>query len=239
MPKEKCRICGNVQTCTQCDICSLKSCQECLKIHKDSCSKLKENKNHFCHIHDDYVNGYCFTCFHLVCANCAVDVKEHVSHTIHSISDALYIIQSELLTSIEDLAKREAQEEHAMTKLCTKKKNFDQNLPSFVDAEEKRLHKVITNAKDSLLQNILTLSKKNETNLSSSKTMITQLVAAKENLKCVQEEHFPIAFLSQWSNPRVVIEKHQDILENRDSSDNIVLESESDVTRMFRYSISK
>ncbi|XP_052077489.1 uncharacterized protein LOC127715470 [Mytilus californianus] len=239
MPKKECKICGHVQTITQCGICSLKSCQGCFEIHKYSCSTLKEDKKHFCPVHDDYVNGYCFTCFHLVCANCAVDVDKHVSHTIRSIPDALHIIRSEIPTSIEDLEKREAQEENATTKFCARRKNFEQNLPTFVNAEEKRLHKVITNAKDSLLRQILALSEKNDSHMSSSKEMITQLVAAKKNLKFVLEEKFPIAFLSEWSNPSVVIGKHEGILKYRDSPEDIVIENESEITRKFRNSILK
>ncbi|CAC5416659.1 unnamed protein product [Mytilus coruscus] len=231
MSKEECRICGYVHKCIQCDICSLKGCQKCIELHKDACSTLKKEMKHLCTVHGDFVNGYCFTCFHLVCKNCA---KEgHINHTFFPIPQAVHNIRSEILTSVNDLEKRKAQEESATTQLCQRKNDYEQKLSAFIDAEEKELYKVITDTKDSLVKQIIAL---NEKNLSDAKEIVPQLDAAIDNLKSVQDKTFPILFLSRWSNPMLVIDKHKRILKCRESADDINMNNNEDIKRIFRSS---
>ncbi|CAC5392359.1 unnamed protein product [Mytilus coruscus] len=229
MSKEECRICGYVHKCIQCDICSVKGCQKCIELHEDACSTLKKDKKHLCSVHDDFVNGYCFTCFHLVCKNCSKDM--HIDHTFVSIPQAVLNIRSEILTSVNDLKKRKAQEESATTQFYQRKNDYEQKLPAFIDTEEKELQKMIADTKDSLVKQINAF---NEKNLNAAKEIITQLDEAIENLKSVQGKTFPILFLSQWSNPMLVIDKHQSILKCRDSAEDINMNNNADITRMFR-----
>lgn len=234
MSKEKCRICGNVENCNKCVRCSLKGCQKCIVLHKDSCSTLKKDKIHLCSDHDDYVTGYCFTCCRLVCRNCSVDVEKHFNHNILTIPNALHVIRIEIPTSIVDLEKREAQEESATTHLSKRKNDYEKKLHVFLDAEEKELHRVVKDTGDTLLKQIFAL---NEKNLSDAKEIIPKLIAAKRNLKCVQGENFPIVFLSKWSNPRSVIDTHDSILKGRESVEDISMNNNADITRIFRSSL--
>lgn len=234
MSKQKCRICGLVENCKQCACCFLKGCQKCIVLHKDSCSILKKDKIHLCSDHDDYVTGYCFTCCRLVCRNCSVDVEKHFNHNIFSIPEASHNIRIEIPTSIVDLEKREAQEESVTTQLSKKKNDYEKQLPAFLDAEENELHKVVKDTRDTLVNQIIDLNKKN---LSDAKEVIPKLIAAKTNLKCVQGENFPIVFLSKWSNPRSVINTHDGILKSRESADDISMNNNADITRIFRSSL--
>ncbi|XP_076070127.1 uncharacterized protein LOC143041877 [Mytilus galloprovincialis] len=232
MSKEECRICGYVKNCNQCAICSIRGCQKCIELHNDSCSTLKKDKIHMCPDHDDFVNGYCFTCFHLVCKNCSND--RHINHTLVSIPVAVHNIRSDLLISVNDLETRKAQEENAMSQFCQRKNYYEQKLLDFINAEENELHKVITDTKDALVQKSIAL---NEKKMSDTKEIIPKLSAAKTNLKCVQEERFPIVFLSKWLNPRSLIDSHESILTARESADDISMTNNADITRVFRSSL--
>lgn len=229
MSKEECRICCFVENCNQCAICSIKGCQKCVELHNDSCSTLKMDKIHMCSDHDDFVNGYCFTCCHLVCKNCSKD--RHKDHTLVSIAEAVHNIRCELLISVNDLDKRKSQEENAMSQFCERKNDYEQKLLDFMNAEEYELHKMITDTKKSLVKQIIAL---NEQNLSDAKEIISKLMTAKTNLKRVQVERFPIVFLSKWSNPRSVIDTHEGILKCRASVDDISMNNPADITRIFR-----
>lgn len=234
MSKEKCRICGYVENCNKCGRCSLKGCQKCIELHTDSCSTLKKDKIHLCSDHDDYVTGYCFTCCCLVCRNCSVDMERHFNHNIFSIPEASHNIRIEIPTSIVDLEKREAQEESATKQLSEKKNDYENQLPALLDAEEYELHKLVKDTRDTLVKQINAL---NEKHLSDANEVIPKLITAKTNLKCVQGERFPIVFLSKWSNPRSVIDRHDGILKVRESADDISMKNNADITRTFRNSV--
>lgn len=231
MSKEECRICGYVKNCYQCCSCSLKGCPTCIEFHKDACSVLKKDKIHLCSDHNEFVNSYCFTCFHLVCKNCSKDM--HINHNFVSIPQAVHNIRSEILTSVNDLEKRKTQEESAMSQFCRRKNDYEQKLPALIDAAEKELHKGITVKKDQLVKQIIAL---NEKNLSDVKEIVPELDAAIDNLKSVQDKKFPILFLSRWSNPMLVIGKHESILRNRESADDINMDNNADIERIFRNS---
>ncbi|XP_071126089.1 interaptin-like [Mytilus edulis] len=232
MSEEECRICGYVNKCNQCAICFIEGCQKCIELHNDSCSTLKKDKIHICSDHDDFVNGYCFICFHLVCKNCSKD--RHIDHTFVSIPEAVHNIRRDLLISVNDLEKRKAQEENAMSQFCQRKNDYEQKPLDFINAEENKLHEVITDTKESLVKQIIAL---NEKNLSAAKEIIPKLMAAKTNLNCVQGERFPIVFLSKWSNPMLVIDMHDGILKGRASADDISMNNNADITRIFRNSL--
>ncbi|XP_063414617.1 uncharacterized protein LOC134696633 [Mytilus trossulus] len=233
MSNEVCRICGYVKHCNQCAICFIKGCQKCIELHNDSCSTLKKEKIHMCADHDVFVNGYCFTCFHLVCKNCSKD--RHIDHTFVSIPEAVHNIRSDLLISVTDLEKRKAQEESAMSQFCERKNYYELKLPALIDAEANELHKVVKDTRDTLVTQIIDLNKKH---LSDAKEIISKLIAAKTNLKFVQGEKFPIVFLSKWSNPRSVIETHDGILKDREADD-ISMIINADIARNFRSSLVK
>lgn len=233
MSEKECRICGYVKNCNQCAICSIKGCQKCIALHNDSCSTLKKDKIHICSDHDDFVNGYCITCFHLVCKNCSKD--KHIDHTFVSIPEAMHNIRSDLLISVTDLEKRKAQEESAMSQLFQRKNDYEQKLSALIDAEANELHKVVKDTRDTLVKQITDL---NEKHFSDAKNIIPKLIAAKTNLEYVQGEKFPIVFLSMWSNTRSVIETHDGILKGRDADD-ISMNINADITRNFRSSLVK
>lgn len=232
MSKEKCRICGEFGNSMLCNVCCLKSCEKCFNLHNGSCDILAKEKTTKCSIHDLYLDKYCFYCSDLFCKNC----KNHLNHQFLSIPEAVHTIRYEIQSTIQDLNVREAQEESATTQFGARKEDYVKKIPAIVDEEEQRLQNVITEAKCSLVKQVVAMA---DSQFGASKEVLSQIVAAKKNLESAQQEKFPLLLLSRWSNPCAVIDKHKDILKIRDSPDQRVIENDAGICRMFRNSLLK
>ncbi|XP_076090100.1 uncharacterized protein LOC143062203 [Mytilus galloprovincialis] len=102
---ETCNICGSNDWIQFCANCGSKCCKKCNEHHDASvCSYIKESKCNLCKIHRELPNavtGYCFQCQYLVCDVCRA-IGDHDDHTIIGLTEALFIVQSEQYTEIDE-----------------------------------------------------------------------------------------------------------------------------------------
>ncbi|CAC5392363.1 KTN1 [Mytilus coruscus] len=185
MSNTNCIICGSDGKCEQCKTCFFKGCKKCADSHKDFCMTFMKDKCYVCKDHDEHVNGYCFSCFHLTCKECVVD--NHLNHNILPICQAVHNIRGDIQSSIEELEVKIGDEQSVVDNVPMKQNDY-KILTKRIDEEERKLHELLIATKADLLRNVETLKLTLEVQCTASKAIISSMTQARglqiENVLC-------------------------------------------------------
>lgn len=189
-----CKFCEHNSPIINCKTCEICCCYTCFENHKSSCKRLTEFQYHICKRHTHLVEGFCYTCYEIICKECAV--QNHKGHNICSIPTGLRNISSKNTAAVsDDLRAKEIRLKNFL-QIC--QVNFPgeiQCLATCIKEEEEKWKNSIAGVKDELI-----LQLGNMQMFYHSKEQIKELLKkAKVNLDSLRNENFSLTTLWRWS----------------------------------------